>query len=288
MPSGSHSGGHGGGGGSHFGGGGSIGGSHGGGSSSSRNRGYRNGRTVYYFGTGYHRRYMYGGAYTAFSLLRAIGIFLLVMGLVVLLTLTGHNSQLKNIEADYLYYQDMISDAEEHLAEGDDSYFVDGIIVSKFKNEKCDKWYITYYFFDKDNKKVDGYTYSIYTWEQVKDMDNGDIIKLAVDSKPITQDTDSINVDYKNTSLMDDGEYVKIVKSKKNTRNVAIIFICIATTLIGASIFIRVKASKKVLEDDNDSSNTNSSNDGYRRCRFCDRVLDEDETYCKDCGAKVQ
>ncbi len=285
MPSGSHSGGHGGGGGSHFGGGGSSGGSHSGGGSS-HNRGYRNGRTVYYFGRGYGRRYMYSGAYSAFSILRAIGIFLLVMGLVVLLTLTGYNSQLKNIKADYLYYQDMIEDAEEKLAQGDDSYFVDGIIISKFKNDNCDKWYITYSFLDKDGRVVEGYTYSIYTWEQVKDMDNGDIIKLAVDSKPITQDTDSINVDYKNTTLMDDGEYAKIVSNKKNTRNVSIVFICIAVALIGSSIIIRVKASKKVTDDGQDS--TNSSNDGYRRCRFCDRFLDGDETYCKDCGAKVK
>ena len=286
MPSGSHSGGHGGGGGSHFGGGGSSGGSHSGGGFSSRNRGYRNGRTVYYFGSGYHRRYMYGGAYTAFSLLRAIGIFLLVMGLVVLLTLTSYNSQLKNIKADYLYYQDMISDAEEHLANGDDSYFVDGKVISKFKNSNCNKWYITYSFLDKDGRVVEGYTYSIYTWEQVKDMDNGDIIKLAVDSKPITQDTDSINVDYKYTSLMDDGEYAKIVNNKKNTRNASIGFICIAVTLIGLSIIIRIKASKKVTDDGRDD--TNSSSGGYRRCRFCDRFLDEDETYCKDCGSKVK
>ena len=94
MPSGSHSGGHGGGG-SHFGGGGSSGGSHGGGSFGGRNRGYRNGRTVYYFGRGYNRCYMYGGAYTAFSLLRAIGIFMLVIGVVILFTLSGYNSQLK-------------------------------------------------------------------------------------------------------------------------------------------------------------------------------------------------
>jgi hypothetical protein len=87
---------------------------------------------------------------------------------------------------------------------------------------------------------------------------------------------------------MDDGEYVKIVKNKKSTRNTSIIFICIASTLIGASIFIRVRASKKVLEDGQDGSNTNSSNNGDRRCRFCDRFLDEDETYCKDCGAKVR
>ena len=286
MPSGSHSGGHGGGGGSHFGGGGSSGGSHSGGGFNSRNRGYRNGRTVYYFGSGYHRRYMYGGAYTAFSLLRAIGIFLLVLGLVVLLTLTSYNSQLKNIKADYVYYQDMIADAEEHLANGDDSYFVDGKVISKFKNSECNKWYITYSFLDKDGRVVEGYTYSIYTWEQVKDMDNGDTIKLVVDSKPITQDTDSINVDYKNTSLMDDGEYAKIVKNKRNTRNVSIVFICIAVTLIGSSIIIKIKASKKALEDGQD--NTNSSYNGYRRCRFCDRFLDEDETYCKDCGAKVK
>ena len=285
MPSGSHSGGHGGGG-SHFGGGGSSGGSHGGGSFGGRNRGYRNGRTVYYFGRGYNRCYMYGGAYTAFSLLRAIGIFMLVIGVVILFTLSGYNSQLKNIKADYLYYQDMISDAEEHLANGDDSYFVDGVVISKFKNSGCDKWYITYYFLDKDGKRVEGYTYSIYTWEQVKDMDNGDIIKLAVDSKPITQDTDSVNVDYKDTSLMDDGEYAKIVRHKKNTRNASIILISIAVGLIAISIIVRVKASKKVLNDDQDSDQ--SSGNGYRRCACCDRYLEPGETICKDCGARVK
>lgn len=285
MPSGSHSGGHGGGGGSHFGGGGSSSGSHGG-SGSSRNHGYRNGRSVVFFGRGYHRRYMYSGAHSAFSILIAIGIFALVIGSLVLLTMGGNNKDLKNIEADYLYYQDMIADAEEKLAQGDDSYFVDGIIISKFKNDNCDKWYVTYYFLDNQGKKVEGYTYSIYTWEQVKDMDNGDIIKLAVDTNPITQDTDSINLDYKNTTLNDDGEYIKIIKSKENTQRVGIIALVIGGLLVAGAIIIRIKASHKVLEDSQDF--TEFSNSGRKLCKYCGGYLKSGDTICSDCGGRVK
>lgn len=222
MPSGSHSGSHGGGGGSHFGGGSSSGGS--GGGRRRYGRSYGGHRTIIFFGR--------GGVASVFS---ALAIFALVVAIVCTMVASGNKSSLKHIETDYLYYQDMIDDAYAKQAKGDSSYLVDGIIKSKFQSDTCDKWYVTYYFLDKDGEKVDGYTYSIYTWDQVRGLDAGEIIKLAVDSNPITQDTDSINVDYKNTTLEDDGEYVEILKIRNIMKTVAISLYIVAGALLVCS-----------------------------------------------------
>jgi hypothetical protein len=231
MPSGSHSGSRGGGGGSHFGGGSSSGSSGGG-----RWHGRPHGRhvSIVFFG----RRVS--------SAFVALAVFALFLAIVCTLGVSGDKSYLQQIESDYMYYQDMIDDAYDKQILGDSSYLVDGVIISKFQSDTCDKWYVTYYFLDKDGEKVDGYTYSIYTWNQVKDMDPGDIIKLAVDSNPITQDTDSINVDYKYTTLEDDGEYAQLLKKRKIMKTAAISLYIVAGALFISSI---IKGSKKEDSD---------------------------------------
>lgn len=237
MPSGSHSGSHGGGGGSHFGGGGSSSGSSGGGRRHGRPYGRHS--TVIFFGR--------GGVSSVFAVL---AIFALIFAIVCTTIASGNKSYLKQIEADYMYYQDMIDDAYARQALGDGSYLVDGVIVSKFQSDSCDKWYVTYYFLDQNDKPVKGYTYSIYTWDQVKDKDAGDVIKLAVDSNPITQDTDSINVDYKNTTLKDDGEYAKLLKTR-NIMKTAAISLYIVT---GALLVVSVIKGKKNNADKQNSA----------------------------------
>jgi hypothetical protein len=224
MPSGSHSGGHGGGGGSHFSGRGSS--SRGGGGG----RRYGRGGGRFFFG--------YGQATSIFFILFVFAL----MAAIAFSSIAGLSKEKVGIiEADYMYYQDIIEDANESAESGDTSYIVEGTVVSKKQNTDTEKWYVTYYFLDGDGHKVYGYTYSVYTWDVVKDMDPGDTILLAVDSNPITQDTDSINLDYADMTLEDDGEYVVYLNNYKTYNTLSIVLYVASAMLIVVGIIARKK-----------------------------------------------
>ena len=101
----------------------------------------------------------------------------------------------------------MIAYAEAHP-----DHLIEGTVQTYFLNEDCDKYYVTYYFYTDSHERVDGYTYSIYTYAQALQIKHDGTIQLAVDEYPLTTQTDSINMDYKNLPLMEDGEY-KVAKN---------------------------------------------------------------------------
>jgi len=283
MPSGSH---FGGGGGSHF-GGGSSGGSHFGGSSSggSRYNGPRQpGRYpihyVYYMRGG--RRYAINMSSSSHVLYRIFCIVCIFFCIFSFLLAWETSSDLEKVKSDYQYYQDMINYALTENENGNSNYLVDGIIISKYKNDTSDgKWYITYYFLTPDNERVEGYTYSIYTYEQVKNVHPYDIIELAVDSDPITTETDSINLDYKDIPLTQDGEYV-------HNKKVNIFSIAIGIVTFGLSILMFVLMIKNKKKNSEEVALKGEMGDTpvYKYvCTYCGAKLRETDSTCPHCGS---
>lgn len=280
MPSGSHGGGggsHGGGGfgGSHFGGG--SGGSHFGGSYYHGPK--RPGRAPIMF----HYFYWGGTRYVIENDERAkirskifsVFVMLFIM-LCCLFVIFASISNVNKIKKDYLYYQEMITYAEEHP-----EYFITGKVQSKFYNEDAGKWYLTYYFYTDESVRVDGYTFSIYSDAEVSQFHSGDDIQLAVDSIPLTTETDSINYDYKNKSLSDDGEYTKAVSG-------ITIPIIVEFALVGILVFLIIsvvrdykKLAKKVDE------NGNADLKYKYICTYCGGKLKEDDKSCPHCGSST-
>lgn len=114
-------------------------------------------------------------------------------------------------------------------AEKDSSYVREGTITGTFYNSDCGKWYFTYVIpTDGGYGDLEGYSYSIYDANEIKNFVPGETLEFAVGFTPVTLSTDSIDMGYKNKPLSDDGEYISIVKERRNLRAFGILS-CVAS-----------------------------------------------------------
>lgn len=286
MPSGSHGGSLG----SHSSGGSSFGGGSRGGSSfgGGRPRGprhFRWGRTVYVLPT------------RQSSILSILKIFILlsfmfaVFGLIFFM---GSKQEIKKIETDYYYYQDMITHAEANP-----EYMKTGYVTDHFYNEDCDKWYYTYKIKREDMSMLevylDGYTYSCYTREEIKAIPIDSEIQIAVNTKVVTDKTDSIPLDYKDMPLERDGEYVDAMGERTLGKNLMIICGIAFVGLICVQVFIIAKYKQKKVDGEfgtPQSRDSIDSNQAPKRttkiCDYCGATLDVNAKKCSSCGARLK
>lgn len=270
MPSGSH----GGGGGSH--GGGFGGGSHFGGghrSSGSSRRGPTPLR-IWFFG---HRYYVPAEKTSALRGLFAAFFILVLFGFMSTLGLIASNDKIDKIKADNAYYISMISYATAHP-----DYQVTGKITGKFRNDDCGKWYLTYSIETANGGTLEGYTYSVYSINEIEQFVVGDDILLAIDSIPVTMRTDSINMDYINIPLENDGEYVG-AKNSKRTAMIMTIACFGASVVVAVLTFIKAKKSMKLNELEKEKAS--SQDESVKRCKYCGSKQNPEDTKCPNCGA---
>lgn len=285
MPSGSH----GGSGGSHSSGGSSFGGhsSHGG-SFSSRPRGpmhFRWGRRVYVLPQ------KQSSIISKFIPWIVLSVFFAIFSSILL---TSANYYLKKIRRDYDYYQDMIA-----VAEADENYIRTGYATDHFYNDDCGKWYFTYKIARDDSRGawLEGYTYSCYTREEIKNYPIDSTITIVVNSKVVTDKTDSIPLHYKDMSIERDGEYTSNLKSKRIALTLVIISGLTFTTLIVVEIRLVVKykqpapssTSNNNPTDTTANKSTTPNTKVFKRCEYCGKVSkDENAEKCPNCGAKLE
>lgn len=278
MPSGSR----GGGGGSHFGGGGggSRGGSHFSGGSSARNyrpRGIRHGRSVVFLGGKNSGKYMYSWADSLCSILIVILFFVGSSFAIAFMAIPSIDADIRIIENDYEYYQTMIDYAELHP-----EYIIEGTVINPYYNEDADKWYVAYYFYTSYGVENRGYTFSIYTAEEAASFHAGDTILLAVNELPLTGYTDSINMDYKDMPIEQDGEYVTCLNGKNN----AIIFGTISGIVTFGIIVALIVIRKKTIKIDDQPTKTQATTKSTKRyCPYCGSTISAKAEKCKNCGA---
>ena len=284
MPSGSHGGGFsgGGGGGSHF-GGGSFGGSHGSGShfGGSYYHGPRQpGRAPIHFTFFYFGGRRYSVAADDHSKIKGMFFFAvmcLIMAVVWAFCISWTIKGVQKIEKDYIYYQDMITYAEAHP-----DHIIDATVQTFHENENCGKYYVTYYFYTTaDHEEVYGYTFSIYTYEQARDIKYNGTIQLAVDEYPLTDQTDSINMDYKNLPLEADGEYQVAKKDVMFNVIAEIVLDCVTVFLILSAI----KELKKDVEQVPEGQQPKMLKKYI--CTYCGSKLREEDTTCPKCGSST-
>ena len=273
MPSGSHGGSSG----SHSSGGSSSGGSWGGGSSGGSSRPPRP-MNIWFFGRHYHISAGDSGKVSFFLPFIFFCMFF-IFGAVILLVQA--NNQIDKIKVDREYYLKMIDNALS-----DDDYLKDGYVSDFFYNEDCEKWYFTYYIWTDSGNKLNGYTFSVYTLDEVSQYSVGQRLDFAVNSKIVTGTTDSINIGYKDIPLENDGEYI----NARNMKAWSIVFICIASTLIVSFIVLTIKRIKKYAEksafaETNDKNTT--TDDEYTYCRYCGSRIRKEYDKCEHCGASV-
>lgn len=275
MPSGS--GGHGGGG-SHFGGGG---GSHFGGGGRGGSGGGRPPRPIY-FGFGGTRYYVPLKKSNAIRSFFVLAIFFVVVAAVLMLGGFAPNNDLKKITADRQRYIEMINRAEK-----DSSYVREGTITGTFYNSDCGKWYFTYVIpTDGGYGDLEGYSYSIYDANEIKNFVPGETLEFAVGFTPVTPSTDSIDMGYKNKPLTDDGEYIDLIKERRNLRLFAALAVLAALSLgiLGAVLLFKNLRKKETAGETTEYENGIP----IRRCEYCGSVLSGGETKCPNCGASVR
>lgn len=272
MPSGSHSSS----GGSHF-SGGSSGGSHFGGGGSSRSSGGNN-TTFIWFGGG--RRGGNGSSSNSAGVGFIVAFILFFVLAMCFVGIGSFNQDIKVIEQDYARYQSMIK-----YAESNDEYMIVGTVLSVHYNADAKKYYVKYSFTNPETSKTyNGETFSVYDSYLVYSVN--DPITLAIDCKKslINENTDSIPVEYKNSKLTDDGEYVGLKQDKK----MVIIMVVVICGLIVLTIVFSIKnqiKQKKLKEIAVDSDTSSQTKVSEKRCAYCGSLLKENENTCSKCGA---
>lgn len=291
MPSGSHRGSRG----SHSSGGSRSSSSFGGsrGSHSRSSFGYGGPSRSVYHSHHYHRpiRFRWRGHYYVYSDGMTAGVALMLFALICsfffMMIFSSNVNMIKNninlIEEEYYYYQDIISYAE---ANRDKGYVVEGKILDKFYNEDADRWYITYVVdLPNTNNDLEGYSYSCYTLEETRNFRRGDTIEIAVDSIPVNKDTDSINLDYKNTTLNDDGEYLVAKSNLTKARLRKGIAIAIFVGLILLMLFVLWKKKKPEEVEKKEESKVESDSSV---CAYCGASYSKTRSKCPSCGASLR
>lgn len=275
MPSGLHGGG---GGGSHFGGGASGGGFH----SSGGGFNFRGPRTFIFFG---HSYYFSSGAMQKLSILLFFVIFSAFFVFFGGISIASAKSDINKIKIDHLYYQDMIETAESNPA-----LLRDGIVVSHFYNENAGKWYFVYKvqkddFLVGESEWLEGWTYSVYTRDEINAINVGSIIEIAVDSPIVDRNTDSIPTDFKTKTLSDDGEYLAAQKSLSTGIVVLIISSTLTIGLLVGLVWIAIKNAKKEEIEKTEKEQIELNKKNGKVCKYCGRPLGDDVDVCPSCGA---
>lgn len=276
---GGRSGGPGGGGRSHFGGSSSSGRSHSSSSSSSHHRmsssHHRIGGIHHHHGGGvmihFHGRL---GAGSVFFILAAVALF---FTLIVGLALVGQNTALKTIEQDYFNYQTMIENTMHNPA-----YRREALVTEKYEGAGG-KWYIRYeYELDTMNETAYDESFAHYTKEQLSSYIVGQTkIIIVTEESVVSEYTTTIPLDYYESGVENDGEYIEIKEFKNTLTIVVIVLGALGILLIVLGVKKCIKASKK----EESGNNTTSTQQTHTTCPYCGARVSLDKNVCPRCGA---
>ena len=282
MPSGH---GAGGGGGSHFGGGG---GGWRGGSSNGNSARYNRPMVFWFFGRRYYLPLKASNAVRGLLSAALVVGFIFIMAFI---SLQSDKGDLDTIVYDRNRYISMINYAKENP-----DYQKEGKITAVKYNSDAKKYYFEYsitmehfgsYYYEGKYYTGDqlfGYTYSVYSAEEIKNFTVGQTLIFAVDSIPVTPITDSINFGYEDIPLSADGEYAQIKKTIVLLSVICAVLGAATLAVLGVAV---VKAAKNAKEKqevaENCATETNSDDEKVVRCKYCGGIIEKGQSKCKNC-----
>ena len=198
-------------------------------------------------------------------------------------------TNIKNIEIDYNYYHNMIQKAER-----DSDYKKVATITDWVYNDDCDKWYFTYEI-ETAFDSLDGYTYSVYSFEDMNRLVIGQEIMVAVNSKTVNMLTDSIPMEFANINPEQDGEYIKALSTKKTMTTLIIIFSIVSVGAIVVTIIYMVKTKKEegakeleqkeMAEEKHEMEKKILAQELDWQCSYCGGKNKKEDSKCSNCGA---
>lgn len=225
------------------------------------------------------------GRQSVLSLIIIAGLFL-VMGLIINFgTLSSFKEDKRMIEEENRYYISMVE-----RAESDSRYMVEGTVEEQFYKTEYERYYITYTFETDAGNTVSGYTFSIYTLDNVPAK--GSTIWLAVDDLVVDTDTDSVPMDYDDFTLEDDGEYLKVKKTISKATWKIVLFIGLIVVAVGGYILVIVTAKKKQEEKEEtekaEQKAKEEAEEKKRFCEYCGARVEPSDSVCPQCGARLR
>lgn len=254
-------------------------------------RGTVGGRTVIFFNTINGQRYMQERVYGIVSFLSTIIFFILFFALIPIVGLSDLSGKIEQIEDDYRYYQNMITYAEDKAEAGDNRYIVNARIDSIIEAELEGKYFIRYSIkLPSGGFLQNGYTFQTYTREKLNELgyEAGGDLPIALEYVPADLFVDSIDMEYKNTNLNDDAEYISHLAEKNKIITICTILGAVSLIIIATIIVLRVKFTKKQEEPIKASSHSNIPQQPKKKyCKYCGSVVPEGEHSCKNCGAGI-
>lgn len=268
-------------GGGHFSGGGHSSGGGGhfeGGSIGGRRRAIRLGRPVFIYTFG-NRNYYIGEKRQ--SLLSSISLFIFI-AIIILITKVSNYYEAKDkveiIESDFITYNAIIDDAEL-----DSNKIVTGKYVGR--EPKYGKWCIKYKF-NYNGNEYDGYSFYVYTEEEVKVFATQENIQIAVGNVNSVGQPDSIEITFDGKTLEDDGEYVYYSSRIGSQMTWIIVLSSTIGGLLISTIVISLTSFKKYdkIEEENRTMVLEQDKNA-RYCAYCGSKMKEDATSCPYCGA---
>ena len=206
-------------------------------------------------------------------------------------------------ESEYNQYHAMAEYADEHR----DEYTTIGTVLFEEEGNNTGKYRIRYKFTAHDGTEVeDGFSYYVYTKTQIEEM--GNTVVLALEKKYLDSNryTDSVPLDYKDTTLEDDAEYVywrdlynaaasETDDSKSFMRGAFLTSVGITVGLVLLYVLVNATAKKATAEQiAADKQGTTASTDtkttpaGTWRCEYCSTLNDNSKERCDGCGATRQ
>lgn len=225
------------------------------------------------------RKYTYSTTTLRASASLTVFIFIaLFIAIISISNLVINVNAMNTIIYDRHYYINMIEFAEKNP-----TFMRDAIVTDYEQSLTSDAYYIIYMI----DGRVEGYSYSVYTEEEARAL-LSQTIKVAVNSFILSDETDSIPVDYKNKSIESDGEYVVARSNKKIFLVMTALSLSIFVILIVITVIIQVKGKQYIDGQEANSTIENSSLSKKTviiKFEYCGTILNEAQSSCPNCGA---
>lgn len=231
--------------------------------------------------------YFGAGRATTSSLLSVLIVLAVMVAVVLGINWYNYEEDLTFMRENYNHYHGMAVSAEL-----DANYQVLATVTGIEEWKDSGKFRVLYEY-----GLIDGYSFYVYD-EAIALQLKRDGVTLAIDDKKtmISLLTDSIPLDYKDTTLEDDAEYVDCAKTRDSLRLATILVAGLAGAMFVISLIVSLTAKKATPEQIaatekakfGQSAKTAETPNGTWRCVYCDTLNDSTETTCDGCGAGRQ
>lgn len=221
------------------------------------------------------------GRQNIISVLSMLIVFALIAVIACFTIRPSLKQEIAMVEEEYRFYQAMITKAESNS-----DYIWQAEVTDQEYSQEYEK-YCVYYEFKTSNGRttVDGYTFYVYTLDNIPSV--GEVIQIAVDKNPVDSETDSIPMDYKLTTLQDDGYYNHLKKNLRNTTIFLILAIVVVVGIVGGIIAIIFTSKKKEEEKKEEEKQQAILEEKKKYCEYCGTKIQETDTTCPNCGSRL-